>query len=373
MREISKGKEMKRKLKPKQEEKALPISSLHALKCNTCRPTPGYWDNSVPPAMTVESGDVVEMQTLTHLQGRMAPGTRITEWIKWYRLLMNQCSETFTYPDPVTGVKKIKKGAAHHSLSGPVYVRGATPGDVLQVEILSIIPNRDAFNLIPEASFLRAGLLPDDFQKGQVKWYRANLKKMKVTFLPGIEIRLRPFPGSIGVELPKSGSWSNVPPGRHGGNIDNKELVEGTVLYLPIWVHGAGLKTGDSHLTQGNGEVDLNGLEGGFKKIRLRLTVRKDLRKIVDWPMASTRTHWITMGFHTNLLESCKMATRKAIELLNKYYGLPKNEAYAFCSMAVDLQVTQVVDLALGVHAMIPKECFVGRQFMDKNGLLLNP
>ena len=125
-------------------------------------------------------------------------------------------------------------------------------------------------------------------------------------------------------------------------------------------------------MAQGHGEVDLNGLEGGFKKLTLRLTVRKDLRDLVDWPMASTSTHWITMGFHTDLLESCKMATRRAIKFLNRYYGLPEEEAYAFCSMAVDLNVTQVVDLALGIHAMIPKTCFVGKQYGKKNGLLLS-
>jgi len=284
---------------------------------------------------------------------------------------MNETPETCTSPDPVTGVAKVKKGAAHHCLSGPVYIDEAAPGDVLQIEILNIVPSQYAFNLIPESSFLRAGLLPDDFPRGKVKWYRINSKEMKCKFLPGIEFPLNPFPGSIGVELPEVGMWSNVPPGKHGGNIDNKELVVGTVLYLPVWVKGAGLKTGDSHLAQGHGEVDLNGLECGFKKLTLRLTVRKDLRELVDWPMASTLTHWITMGFHTDLLESCKMATRRAIKFLNRYYGLPDEEAYAFCSMAVDLHVTQVVDLALGIHAMIPKACFVGKKYRSKNNLLL--
>ena len=301
----------------------------------------------------------------------MAPGTDIHNWVRWYGKLMAETPETYTYPDSVTGVEKIKRGAAHHSLTGPIYVHGAAPGDVLQVEILDIVANPDAFNLIPESSFIKAGLLPDDFPRGTVKWYRADLKKMKCKFLPGIEIPLRPFPGSIGVELPEKGMWSNVPPGRHGGNIDNKELVVGTVLYLPVWVEGAGLKTGDSHLAQADGEVDLNGLEGAFKKIVLRLTVRRDLRNLVDWPMASTPAHWITMGFHKDLLESCKMAMRRAIRFLNQYYGLPAEEAYAFCSMAVDLHVTQVVDLALGIHAMIPKACFTGKKYSQRNGLLL--
>jgi acetamidase/formamidase len=182
---------------------------------------------------------------------------------------------------------------------------------------------------------------------------------------------IRPFPGTIGVELPDAGSWSNVPPGRHGGNMDNKDLVAGTALYLPVLLKGAGLKAGDSHLTQGHGEVDLNALEGAFRNITLRVTVRKDLKDLVDWPMASSPTHWITMGFHTNLLESCKMAVRKLMRFLNKHYGMPVDEAYAFCSMAVDLHVTQLVDYTLGIHAMIPKACFVASQFAKKNTLLI--
>jgi acetamidase/formamidase len=303
----------------------------------------------------------------------MVPGVDINDWARWYGILMEETPEIHTYPDPTTGLGKLKKGAAHHSLTGPICVNGAEPGDALQIEILDIKPNRYAFNLFPDASFLKAGLLPEDFPNGKVTWYRVNLRKMNFRFLPGIEIPIKPFPGSIGVELPKKGKWSSIPPGRHGGNIDNKDLVVGTVLYLPVGVAGAGLKTGDSHLIQGHGEVNLNGLEGSFQKLTLRLTVRKDLREFVDWPMGSTPTHWIIMGFHVNLLESCKMAVRRAIRFLSQYYDLPTDEAYAFCSMAVDLYVTQVVDLALGVHAMIPKACFVGKKYSKRNDLLLKP
>jgi acetamidase/formamidase len=153
--------------------------------------------------------------------------------------------------------------------------------------------------------------------------------------------------------------------------MDNKNITAGTVLYLPVWVKGAGLKTGDSHFAQGHGEVNLNALEGAFRSMTMRITARKDLKPLVDWPFASTPTHWVTMGFHTDLLESCKMAVRKAITFLHKYYGLDPMEAYAFCSMGVDLHVTQLVDYTMGIHAMIPKTCFVGNQYAKKNGLLL--
>jgi acetamidase/formamidase len=266
---------------------------------------------------------------------------------------------------------KNKRGPGHHHLTGPIYVNGAEPGDILQIEILDIVPIAYGFNLYPETSFQRLGLLPEDFPNGTVAWHRVDLKNMKFEFLPGIEIPVKPFPGTIGVELPDAGMWSNVPPGKHGGNMDTKDLVAGTALYLPVWVKGAGLKTGDSHLAQGHGEVSLNALEGAFRNITLRVTVRKDLKELVNWPMASSPTHWIAMGFHTNLLESCKMAVRKAITFLGKHYGLSAGQAYAFCSMAVDLHVTQLVDYTLGIHAMIPKASFAGSQYEKKNALLL--
>jgi len=344
---------------------------FRVLGCNPMTSTDGFWDNSIPPVLEINSGDVVEIETGMHLMGRMVPGADINDWMKWYKEILDKTPEVYTLPDTVTGATKNKRGPGHHHLTGPIYVNGAEPGDVLQIEILDIVPTAYGFNLFPETSFQRLGLLAEDYPHGRVTWYRVDLKNMKFEFLPGIEIPVRPFPGTIGVELPEPGMWSNVPPGKHGGNMDNKDLVAGTVLYLPVWVKGAGLKTGDSHLAQGHGEVSLNALEGAFRNITLRVTVRKDLKEVVDWPMGSSPSHWIIMGFQTNLLESCKMAVRKAITFLNKRYGLTAEEGYAFCSMAVDLHVTQLVDYTLGIHAMIPKASFVGSQYAQKNSLLL--
>jgi acetamidase/formamidase len=341
------------------------------LGCNPHTSTDGYWDNSTKPVMEINSGDVVEVETGTHLMGQMVPGTDINDWMRYFKEVQDKTPEAYTYPDTLTGAKKLKRGAGHHHLTGPIYVNGAEPGDALQIEILEIIPTAYGFNLNPEASFAKLGLLVDEYPKGKVRWYRVDLKRMKFEFAPGIEIPVNPFPGTIGVELPDAGMWSNVPPGRHGGNMDNKDITAGTVLYLPVWIKGAGLKTGDSHLAQGHGEVNLNALEGAYRNMTMRITVRKDLKQLVDWPFASTPTNWMTMGIHTDLLESTKMAVRKAITFLNKYYGMDPMEAYAFCSMAVDLHVTQLVDYTLGIHAMIPKACFVGEQYGKKSGMLL--
>jgi acetamidase/formamidase len=343
----------------------------HILGCNDMTSTEGYWDNSTKPVLTMNSGDIVEIETNTHLKGKMIPGAEIEDWMAWYKEVIAKTSDTGFYPDEKTGVQAAKKGAGHHTLTGPISIQGAEPGDMLQIEILDIVPGNYGFNLNPETSFVKLGLLPDDYPKGRLTWYRVDTKKMKFEFLPGIEIPVRPFPGTIGVELPDKGMWSNVPPGKHGGNMDNKELVAGSVLYLPVHVPGAGLKTGDAHYAQGDGEVNLNALEGMFKSMTLRITVRKDLKGLVQEPFASTPTHWIAMGFHTDMFESTKMAVRNAIKFLNKRYGMNDLDCYAFCSMAVDLRVTQVVDLAKGIHAMIPKEYFVGEQYAKKTTLLL--
>lgn len=343
----------------------------HILGCNAMTSTEGYWDNSTKPVLSMKSGDIVEVETNTHLKGKMIPGAEIGDWMGWYKEVIANTPDAGFYPDEKTGVQLAKKGAGHHTLTGPISIEGAEPGDMLQIEILDIVPANYGFNLNPEVSFVKLGLLPDDFPKGRLTWYRIDPKKMNFEFLPGIEIPIRPFPGTIGVELPEKGMWSNVPPGKHGGNMDNKEIVAGTVLYLPVHVPGAGLKTGDAHYAQGDGEVNLNALEGMFKSMTLRITVRKDLRGLVTEPFASTPTHWIAMGFHTDMLESTKMAVRNAIKFLHKRYGMNELDCYAFCSMAVDLHVTQVVDLTKGIHAMIPKAYFVGDEYAKKTTLLL--
>jgi len=344
---------------------------VHILGCNEMTSTHGYWDNSTKPVLNIQSGDTVHVETGMHLMGKMVPGATIEDWMSWYKEVLDQTAETYFYPDETTGAQKTRKGAGHHHLTGPIHIEGAEPGDILQIEILDIDPGAYGFNLNPTTSFVKLGVLADEFPEGKVRWYSVNRRDMTYEFMPGIQVPVRPFPGTIGVELPETGMWSNVPPGRHGGNLDNKDLVAGTVLYLPVWNKGAGFKTGDAHLAQGHGEVNLNALEGAFKNITLRFTARKDLKKLVDWPMASSPTHWIMMGFHTDLYKSCQMAVKQAIKFLSNHYGIPELEGYAFCSQAVDLHVTQLVDYTKGIHAMIPKDYFFGKQYAGKNTLLI--
>jgi len=156
---------------------------------------------------------------------------------------------------------------------------------------------------------------------------------------------------------PKPGEKrSTTIPEYFGGNMDNKELVAGTTLYLPVQVKGGLFSTGDAHAAQGDGEVNVTAIETAMEEAELQFIVRKDMK--LERPMAETPTHWIAMGFHKDLNEAVKIALRDAIQFLVKTKGLTPDDAYALASLAVDLRVTQIVDVNKGIHAMIPKAVF---------------
>jgi acetamidase/formamidase len=179
---------------------------------------------------------------------------------------------------------------------------------------------------------------------------------MVARFAEGIEVPLRPFFGSMGVAPPESsGRVSSAPPGIHAGNLDNKELVAGTTLFIPVHVRGALFQVGDGHAGQGNGEVDITALETSLTGT-LEFVVRKDLH--LRWPRAETPTHLIAMGIDKDLTEATKIAVREAVDLLVTEKKLSRDDAYMLSSVAVDFNITQLVDGTKGVHAMIPKSIF---------------
>ncbi|HEU4389527.1 MAG TPA: acetamidase/formamidase family protein, partial [Blastocatellia bacterium] len=245
------------------------------------------------------------------------------------------------------------KGPGGHILTGPIFVEGAEPGDVLEVRIKSIeLAIGYAYNGFRPGS----GFLPEDFPYARMKIIPLDKQKMVARFADGIEIPLKPFFGSIGVAPPEaSGRISSAPPWVHAGNMDNKELVAGTTLYIPVHVKGALLEIGDGHAGQGNGEVDITALETSLKGT-LQLAVRKDLK--LKWPRAETPTHFITMGFHEDLTEATKIALREMIDFLVTEKHLSRDDAYMLSSVAADLSITQLVDGNKGVHAMIAKSIF---------------
>ena len=240
-----------------------------------------------------------------------------------------------------------------HVLTGPIYIEEAEPGDMLEVRIHSInlaIPY--GYNAIGGNGFLS-----DEIFERKYRLIKLDEKKMLGHFDEGIEIPLKPFFGSMGVAPPKeAGRINSAPPWIHAGNLDNKELVAGTILYIPVHIKGALFQAGDGHAAQGNGEVDITAIETSLKG-QLQFIVHKN--KLLTWPRAETPTHFITMGTDRNLTEATKIAVREMIKYLMEERGMSREDAYMLSSLAADVNITQLVDGKKGVHAMIPKEIFV--------------
>ena len=300
----------------------------------------GYYDASTPPVLRIHSGDTVRIQTLiTSSPSRLEEaGVAASDVEPALRQIYQEVTN---------------KGPGGHILTGPVFVEGAQPGDVLEVRILAIdlaIPY--AYNGFSPGR----GFLPEDFPYARMKIIPLDRRKMVARFAPGIEIPLRPFFGSLGVAPPAvSGRISSGPPWIHAGNLDNRELVAGTTLFIPVHAPGALFSAGDGHAGQGNGEVDITALETSLVGT-FQLVVRKDLR--LRWPRAETPTHYITMGIHEDVNEAAKMCVREMIDFLVTEKHLSRDDAYMLTSVAADLAITQLVDGNKGVHATIAKAIF---------------
>ena len=312
----------------------------HHLKVTPKTVTWGYYDASSKPVLRIKSGDIVEIDTLLTnspkgLERAFVPPEQVEQAL---RDIYNEVKD---------------KGPGGHILTGPIHVEGAEVGDVLEVRIQKIklaIPY--AYNGFGPKS----GFLPEDFPRSRTKIIPLDEKRMIARFAEGIEIPLRPFFGSMGVAPPPSaGRISSGPPGIHAGNLDNKELVAGTSLFIPVHVPGALFAIGDGHAGQGNGEVDITALETSLHGT-LQFVVRKDMH--LTWPRAETPTHFIVMGLDKDLTKAAKIAVREAIDFLTKEKDLSADDAYMLASVAVDFNITQLVDGTKGVHGMIPKGIF---------------
>jgi acetamidase/formamidase len=296
----------------------------------------GFFDNSVPPVLKINSGDTVDTQTRMLYNDKLKPGVPMDEMFKWRATL---------------GAEK-KSG---HTLTGPIYINGAEPGDVLQVDIIKLVPRTYAATYNVPGRY-KVGSLPEDFPEGQLKFLAIDVKKKTVKFNDNITLPMRPFLGIMAVAPPQDGHVSTAPPSVFGGNMDLKELVPGTTLYLPVFKQGALFNIGDAHAGMGDGEVCITAMETAMDQVVLKFTVRKDMKLAL--PMAETPTHYILMAYNPDLNEAAKDATRAAIAFLQKQKGLTALDAYALISVGCDLHVTQIVDGNKGVHVMIPKSIF---------------
>jgi acetamidase/formamidase len=316
----------------------------HRLEATPSTVVYGYYWSEAKPALRIDSGDIIDVDTLlTNTPAGLAKGGVPDQKIQ---------ASLKAIVDEVTGDRK---GPGGHILTGPVYVEGAEPGDVLEVKILSILlPIDYGYNGCK-------GFLPENCEPDTpIKILNLDRSRMTAEFAPGIVLPLHPFFGSMGVApAPELGRLSSNPPGRHAGNLDNRELVAGTTLYIPIFARGALFEIGDGHAAQGDGEVDQTAIETSLRG-RLQLTVRKDMK--LTWPRAETATDYISMATDPDLTVATKTAIQEMIDFVATQRKLSKHQAYQLVSLAGNVAVTQLVDKPnYGVHVRMPKSIFVAK------------
>jgi acetamidase/formamidase len=321
------------------DAKAQTVPKVHELKASPETVHRGFFDASLKPVLTINSGDIVKLETATgnprYFEQLGVPKEKIP-------------SELY---DVYKGVDNAGRG--DHTLNGPIYVNGAAEGDTLEIRIRSI----DVRLPIAGQGFVpNRGLLPEEFPNAKDRVLWLDLKKKTAAYGPGVVVPLKPFWGVIAVAPPASmGRVPSGPPNVFGGNMDNRDLVGGTTLYLPVFVPGALLSLGDGHAAQGYGEVCLSAIETSLKgEIQVVLHKNRPLKQ----PRAETPTHFMTMGLNPDLDEATKIATRDMLDWMVETKGLSREDAYMIASAAMDLVVTQVVDGTKGVHALMPKAIF---------------
>ncbi len=310
----------------------------HRLEATPATVAYGHYWSETRPVLTIASGDIIDVDTLlTSTPDRLEKaGVPAAEVQASLRAIVDTVKD---------------RGPGGHILTGPVFVTGAEPGDALEVKVLSIdLPIAYGYNGC--SGFIRencaAGRGPTIIQMDR--------KAMTATFLPGIVLPLRPFFGSMGVAPPPAlGRASSNPPGIHAGNLDNKELVAGTTLWIPVHVPGALFEIGDGHAAQGDGEVDQTGLETSLRG-KVQLTVRKGMT--LAWPRAETNTHFISMGTDVDLTKATRIAIQEMVDFLAATRKMDQHQAYQLTSMAGDVAITQLVDGTMGVHVKLPKSIF---------------
>jgi acetamidase/formamidase len=299
----------------------------------------GFFDAALKPLLTIEPGDEIVISTVSGAAAAMP-----------------KPESGLVVPAVLNAIQAKVPQKGPHILTGPVAVRGAKAGQVLEVRIKNIELNYDwGYNAIRPL----AGALPDDFKRARTIHIPLDRNRMVGRLPWGLELPLKPFFGIMAVAPPPE--WGEVPsppPRRNGGNLDNKELIAGTTLYLPIHVDGALFSAGDGHGVQGDGEVCITAIETGLIGT-FELHVRDDMQ--LEWPLAETPTHMITMAFDPDLDDAVVIALRDMIKLICARTGISREDAYTLCSLAADVRVTQVVNGAKGIHVMLEKKLLARR------------
>ncbi len=306
---------------------------LHRLAADERTVRVGVIDAANPPVLVVDPGDEVIMETWSHWAGQVEPGMGLEDVL----------------------ALRADAPMGPHSITGPIEVTSAEPGDVLQVEVLALRPGPWGFNLALPAPFGR-GVLADRFPGGSLRHLRLDREGMTTELLPGVTIPLEPFLGIMGVAPPDDGPHSSVPPGPFGGNLDLRDLQVGSSLFLPVFRRGAGFYAGDAHAAQGDGEVNQTAIETSMEAAHLRLTVqrRADWPELPRLPWAETPTHLVTVGLDEDLDVAVTQAVDALVSHVAARFDLAPIDAYALASLAADVEVTQAVNRVKGAHARLP-------------------
>jgi acetamidase/formamidase len=310
------------------------MSAHHTLPADVATVHRGTFDAAIRPVLKIDPGDTVEVTTLSGNAANLPPANSPFKLSAAHRRVLDQ----------------IPPGIGAHLMTGPIEVAGAMPGDELVVELVSIELALDwGWNMIKPG----VGTLPDDFKELRHIFTPIDRARGTVTLPWGLELKTAPFFGVIGVApRPQDGSLSSIMPRAWGGNIDNKNVRQGTTLHLPVFNPGAQLSVGDGHAVQGDGEVCVTAIE-----TELRGTLRVSLIKQtgIASPWAETPTHFITMGFDEDLDQAAEFAVREMVKLASRVSGLSPEDAYTLCSLAADVSVTQLVNVSKGIHVMLAK------------------
>lgn len=304
----------------------------HHLKSSPATVHWGWFDAALPHVITIESGERITIEALSGAPANL-PG------------------DGFHVPPELLEVhEKCQRKVPGHILTGPVGVRGAQPGDVLEVRVLDVQLRQDwGYTAVRPL----AGALPNDIDSFEQIITRLDRTRNVGTLPWGLELPLKPFFGVMGVAPPRNwGAISSIQPRAHGGNLDLRHLVPGSTLYLPVFTEGAGFSVGDGHGVQGDGEVCVTAIETALTGT-FEIRVRKDLR--LDFPAAETPTHLITLGTDPDLDTAARDALRRMLARVMEETRLSRNRAFMLMSLVADVHVTQLVNEHKGIHVMMPK------------------
>jgi acetamidase/formamidase len=286
-------------------EHELPASMIHH-----------NWDNSRPPVLNVKSGDLVHFDLPITGEGQVSEESTVDEVVWDFETIYN--------------------------LAGPIHVEGAQPGDTLEVEIIDLQPGDWGWTtIIPEL-----GLLPMDFPDAFLKIFDLRTRD-RARLAPRVAVPIQPFLGTMGVPTDQAGVIAPFPPHKGGGNMDNRHLIAGSTLWLPVWCEGALFSCGDPHAAQGDGEVCVSAIECAMRAT-LRLTLLERPSSTPSYrtpgPVLDQGPHHGTMGISGDLMEGAQIAVRSMIDWLASEHGLPREDAYVLCSIAGNLHIHEIVD-----------------------------